>query len=242
MIGGFIVTGTAPKRVILRAIGPSLTSSGVSGVLQDPILALHGPNGSLIIENDNWKDTQAAEIEASGLAPEDDREPAIIATLQPGSYTAIVRGKDATTGVACGEIYDLDQDASSELANISTRALVQTGENVLIAGFILSGSDAAGTRVIFRGLGPSLTGRGVADALPDPTLDLRDANGARLAFNDDWMDDPVQAAEIAASGIPPEDERESAIAATLPGGPYTVIVAGKEGVTGVGLVAVYNVE
>jgi len=241
MIGGFIITGNAPKKVILRAIGPSLAARGVEGVLADPVLALHGPGGSLIIENDNWKTTQQAQIEESGMGPQNDLESAIVATLQPGSYTAIVRGQGETSGVVCGQIYDLDPTADSHLANISTRALVQTGENVLIGGFILSGSDST-ARMILRAIGPSLTSRNVSNALPDPTLDLRNRNGERVAFNDDWMDDPTQAAQIAAAGIPPSNERESAIAATLPPGAYTVIVTGKDESSGVGLVEIYNLQ
>lgn len=236
MIGGFIITGNAPKKVILRAIAPSLA---VSDALADPVLELYGSNGSLILRNDNWKETQQAQIEGTGIPPESELESAIVATLPPGSYTGIVSGNNAARGVALIEIYDLDPDSDSQLANISTRGFVQTGDNILIGGFMLGGSEA-GTRVILRAIGPSLAEHGVSNALADPTLELRNGNGERIAFNDNWRDDPVQAAAITASGISPAHERESAISATLSPGAYTVILEGKNGGTGIGLVEIYD--
>ena len=181
-IGGFIITGTAPKHVLLRAIGPSLTQSGVPNALADPVLELHGPGAFVTITNDNWRDdpVQEAAILATGIPPTNDLESAIDATLNPGAYTAIVRGKNNTSGVGLVEVYDLNQAVPAKLANISTRAFVSTGDNIVIAGFIL-GSHSGDDRIVVRGIGPSLTAAGVPNALANPTLELRDSNGALLA-------------------------------------------------------------
>ena len=235
-IGGFIITGTAPKQVLLRAIGPSLTGSGVPDALADPVLELHGPPGFVTIINDNWRDGDCA---STGLPPTDDLESEICATLDPGAYTAIVRGKNDTSGVALVEVYDLDQAAASKLANISTRAFVSTGSNIVIAGFILGGNSGA-DRIVARGIGPSLTAAGVANALANPTLELRNGNGALLIANDDWQDNPAQAAELTAAGLAPTNDLESGIATTLPPGLYTALLAGLNNGTGVGLVEVYD--
>jgi hypothetical protein len=243
-IGGFIISGTGPKTVILRAIGPSLTADGVPGALQDPTLELHNHTGALIAFNDNWRDTQQSTIQATGLAPEDNRESAIVQTLAPAAYTAIVRGKGGASGVALVEAYDLDPNANSKLANISTRGFVDTGDNVMIGGFIIGGglgvNGAGSEEVLVRGLGPSLTQRGVPNALQDPTLDLHDGNGAIIASNDNWKD--TQQSEIQATGLAPSNDRESAILATIVQGNYTAILRGKNNTTGVGLVEVYKVQ
>jgi hypothetical protein len=242
-IGGFIITGSVPKHVVVRAIGPSLTRFGFSPaeVLADPILEIHGPGNFGIITNNDWKDSQQAQIQADGLAPTNDLESAIDATLPPGNYTAIVRGNSGTppAGIALVEVYDLNTAVASKLANLSTRALVGTGGNVVIAGFIL-GNNAGDDRIIVRGLGPSLSTFGVPNPLPDPTLELRDGNGALLRANNDWQDDAAQAAQITAAGLAPSNTKESAIAATLPPGLYTAILAGLNNGTGVGLVEVYD--
>jgi hypothetical protein len=243
-IGGFIINGTDPKKVILRAIGPSLTARGVPGALQDPTLELHDHTGATIAFNDNWRDTQQSTIQATGLAPEDNRESAIVQTLAPAAYTAIVRGKGGTSGVALVEAYDVDPNANSKLANISTRGFVGTGDNVMIGGFIVGGglgvNGAGSEEVLVRGLGPSLTQRGVPNALQDPTLDLHDGNGAIIASNDNWKD--TQQSEIQATGLAPSNDRESAILAPLVQGNYTAILRGKNNTTGVGLVEVYKVQ
>ena len=243
-IGGFIINGTDPKKVILRAIGPSLTELGVPGALQDPTLELHDETGAMIAFDDNWKDTQQSVIQATGLAPGDDRESAIVQTLAPATYTAIVLGSGGTSGVALVEAYDLDPGANSKLVNISTRGFVSTGDNVMIGGFIVRGGlgvDGAGSEeVLVRAIGPSLTQRGVPNALQDPTLDLHDGNGAIIASNDNWKD--TQQSEIQATGLAPSDDRESAILATLVQGNYTVILRGKNNTTGVGLVEIYKVQ
>ena len=241
MIGGFIVTGTAPKKVIVRGIGPSLAAENVPGPLADPVLALHGPDGSRIVSNDNWKETQQSAIEATNLAPENDLESAIIATLQPGAYTAILSGRGDTTGAALVEIYDLDSPAQSGLSNISTRGQVQGGEGFMIGGFMLD-VDNSGSEVVIRALGPSLTADRITIPLADPTLDLRDANGERLVFNDDWSDDAIDAAAVTSLGLAPTGATESAIAVSLPPGAYTAIVASGDDSAGVALIEVYVVK
>ena len=168
----------------------------------------------------------------------------MVQTLAPAAYTAIVRGKGGTSGVALVEAYDLDPNANSKLANISTRGFVGTGDNVMIGGFIVGGglgvNGAGSEEVLVRGLGPSLTQHGVPNALQDPTLELHDGNGALIASNDNWK--ATQQSEIQATGLAPHDDRESAILATLVQGNYTVILRGKNNTTGVGLVEVYKVQ
>ena len=240
-IGGFIVTGLSPKKVIVRGIGPSLAAFGVPGALADPTLELHAADGSVINSNDNWKDTQQAEIEATGLMPTNDLESAIVESLDPGAYTAVLGRKDDTTGVGLVEAYDLDQSVDSELANISTRGFVDTGDNVMIGGFIVGPKQLGMARlvstVVVRAIGPSLGDFGVANPLQDPTLELHDENGTMIAFNDDWKDS--QQAEIEAAQLAPSDDRESAILIRVLSDPYTVIVRGKGDTTGVALVEVY---
>ena len=240
-IGGFIITGTAPKHVLVRALGPSLTQFGIPNVLADPVLELHGPGAFVTITNDNWRDdpVQAALIQATGIPPTNDQESAIQATLVPGAYTAQVMGKNNTEGVGLVEVYDLESAVSSKLGNISTRALVGTGDNIVIAGFIL-GRQSGDDRVIVRGLGPSLSVMGVSNVLANPTLQLRDSNGALLAANNDWQDNAAQAAELTAAGLAPTNNLESAMALTLPPGPYTAMLAGLNNGTGIGLVEVYD--
>jgi len=239
-IGGFIITGTAPKHVIMRAIGPSLVRFGITDPLADPVLELHGPAGFSTIVNDNWRDTQEAEIQATGIPPIDDRESAVIVTLVPGAYTSIVRGNGGTSGVALVEIYDLNQGVDSKLANLSTRAFVSIGDDIVIAGFQLS--DIVGLdRIIVRGIGPSLApALPASSVLANPTLELRDSNGALLIANNDWQDNPIQAAEITAAGLAPTNNLESAVFASLPPGLYTALLAGLNGETGIGVVEVYD--
>jgi hypothetical protein len=238
-IGGFIITGSAPKHVLLRTIGPSLAGSGVPDALADPVLELHGPGVFATIMNDNWRQAQETEIQATGIAPTNDLESAIDATLAPGAYTAIVRGNGNSSGVALVEVYDLNQGVDSKLANLSTRAFVNTGDNIVIAGFMLGGGTGA-DRIVVRGIGPSLTATGIPNALVNPTLELRDNNGVLLIANNDWQDDPLQASEITAAGLAPTNELESGIAATLPPGLYTALLAGVNNGSGIGLVEVYD--
>lgn len=236
MIGGFIITGTEPKRVLVRALGPTLEQFGISDALPNPMVELSGSAGS-ITSNNNWKDTQQTAIEDTGLAPPNDLEAALVVTLVPGDYTAVVRDADGGAGVGLVEVYDLAASSHARLANISTRGFVESGVNVMIGGFIL-GNNAAPARVLIRAIGPSLTQHGIADPLQDPILELFDANGALTRSNDDWRDS--QQTEIETTGLAPQSDAESAIVTTLSAAPYTAVVAGKNGLTGVGLVEVYQ--
>lgn len=239
-IGGFIITGTTPKHVLLRAIGPSLSQAGVPNVLADPVMELHFPDGFSTITNDNWRDnpSQEAAIMATGIPPTSDLESAIYANLSPGAYTAVVKGYGNTSGVALVEIYDLDKTAG-KLANISTRAFVGMNNDIVIAGFILSGASGQ-DNIVVRGLGPSLSATGVPDALADPTLELHDGNGALLVANNNWQDNALQVAELTSGGLAPTNPMESTIATMQPPGLYTVLLAGSNGGTGVGLVEIYD--
>lgn len=239
LIGGFIVSGATPKKVILRALGPSLAAFGLTGILKDPTLELHDASGATIVMNDNWREAQEAEIMATGIPPGDDLESAIVATLDPGAYTAIVQGKDNTTGTALVEAYDLDPAPDSRFGNISTRGLVGTGNNVLIGGLIVSSEESAQANVIVRALGPSLGSMGVTGVLQDPMVELHDSNGALIASDDNWRD--TQEGIISSTGLAPTDDREAAIFANLSAGAYTAVVQGQNTTTGVGLVEVYNI-
>jgi hypothetical protein len=237
LIGGFIITGTQPKRVILRALGPSLP---VAGAISDTVLELRNSSGGLIASNDDWRTDQQAEIIATGIPPSNNLESAIVATIPANNsaYTAIVRGYNNATGIGVVEAYDLDRTVNSKLANISTRGFVSTGDNVMIGGTIIVGSNPAS--ILLRAIGPSLINAGIPNALSDPTLELHDGNGTLIAFNDDWHDS--QAAEIIATGIPPTNNLESAILRTLSPGPYTAIVRGYQNLTGVALVEAYQLQ
>jgi hypothetical protein len=237
-IGGIIITGNDPKKVLLRAIGPSLSGAGIVNPLSDPVLELHAGDGSIITSNDNWRSDNQGNIEATGLAPSNDLESALIATLDPGLYTAIVSGKEGATGVGLVEAYDLDQTTVPQLGNISTRGFVETEANVMIGGFILGPDGAQSSSVLVRAIGPSLVPLGVTNALADPTLELHDSNGAVLSSNDNWRTD--HEAEIEATGLAPKNDLESTILMTLPPGGYTAIVAGSDGTTGVALVEIYR--
>jgi hypothetical protein len=244
MIGGFIITGNTPKQVLIRGLGPSLRNAGLTGLLDDPVLELRGANGNLLVQNDNWKDVQRTQIETTPFQPADDSEPVIIASLPRAAYTAVLTGKNQTTGIGLLEIYDLDPAAASQLANISTRGFVGAQNNVMIGGFILGGNppQAGSTRVAVRGLGPSLSQFGLGHLMADPTLELHDANGATLIANDNWTDDPASAALLTASGLAPTNSNESAISASLPPGQFTAILAGKNSGTGIGIIEVYNLR
>jgi hypothetical protein len=232
LIGGFIVTGSMPKELLVRAIGPSLT---LADPLANPRLELYDSTGALLESNDDWKQSPNEQaIIDSTVAPTNDLESAIIRTVPPGPYTAIVRGVGNTSGIALVEVYDLTS-AASRLANISTRGLVQTGDNVLIGGTIVLGQSAQ--KVIVRALGPSLN---IAGQLANPTLELHDADGSVIAANDDWRSS--QEAEILATTIPPPNDLESAIVATLAPGGYTAIVTGAGDTTGVALVEFYALD
>jgi hypothetical protein len=239
-IGGFIVTGSDPQRVLIRAIGPSMNVAGtpIPGRLEDPVLELHDQNRTLTNSNDNWKDApNADEIRQSGLAPTDDREAAILRSVPPGSYTAIIRGKAESTGIGLVEVYSLIPAVDSQLANISTRGVVQAGDNVMIGGFIVGNNTAT---TVIRAIGPSLKNKGLTNPLDDPMLEIHDGNGNPYAFNDDWQSDR-RADEIQADQLAPADPRESATKQTLAPGNYTAIVRGKNNSSGAALIEIYNV-
>ncbi len=238
LIGGFIITGDQPKEVIIRAIAPSLGAAGVQGALSDPVLELNGASGT-IASNDNWQQGDTSRI-PNGFAPNDPRESVVVTTLNPGSYTAVVRGAGGGIGIGLIEAYDLSPGGGAKLANISTRGPVESGANVLIGGFIAAGESSGSAQVVVRAIGPSLGAAGVNGALQDPTLELYNGNGTPIAANDNWKDS--QAAELQAIGIPPNDDREAAIVASLAPGAYTAVVGGKNGTMGVGLVEVYHVQ
>jgi hypothetical protein len=242
MIGGFIVSGNTPKKVVIRGMGPLLGGFGISDFLQDPYLELRSSGNVLLQFNDNWKDSQQTEIQNLGLAPNDDREAVIVATLTPGTYTALLTGKGGTTGVGLVEVYDVNPTADSQLGNLSTRGFVEGGNDVLIAGYVLGGNNTGNDRIAIRGLGPSLAQFGLNPVLADPTLELHDSNGMTLISNDDWATDPVSAANLALFNLQPSNPKEAAIFTSLPTGVFTAILAGKNGGSGIGIVEVYNLK
>jgi len=242
LIGGFIIQGTS-KKVVVRALGPSLQSSGLlPESLPDPTLELHDANGNTIAFNNNWQDdpNKAAQVRSAGFAPLDPRESALIQTLAASNYTAIVRGANNTSGNALVEVYDVDGQTATQLANISSRGLVRFNDNVIIGGFIIGGNNPAD--LIVRALGPSLPDSGLTDALADPILELHDGQGNLILTNDNWQQDSDQAIKLTAAGLAPPNALESALAASLNPGPYTAVVRGAHGTTGVGLVEMYNVR
>jgi hypothetical protein len=238
LIGGFIINGPDSKNVIIRGIGPSLAQF-FNGTLANPTLELF-QGSTLLQSNNDWKDTQRIEIEATGLQPSNDFESAIVRTLTPGAYTAVVRGNGNTSGIGVVEAYDLNQTANSKLANIATRGFVEAGDNVMIGGFIIGPATGSTARVVVRAIGPSLTAFGITGALQDPTVDLKDANGTTLLSNNDWQQG--QPVDIQQLNLAPTDPRESALVTTLAPGAYTAIVGGVGNTTGVGLVEVYHVQ
>ena len=236
-IAGFIVTGNTSKKVVLRGIGPSLSASGVPTPLANPTLTLYDEAANPIGANDDWKNSpDAAEIMNSGLAPKDDLESAIVATLAPGRYTVVLAGKDTQSGNGVVEAYDLNAGADSTLGNVSTRGFVGTGDNVMIAGVIIGNGE--NPIVVLRALGPTLTAAGIADPLPDPTLELYDQNGAILASNDNWKDGQPQA--VIATQLAPGDDRDAVIVSFAAPGSYTAVLRGKGTDTGVALVEAYR--
>jgi hypothetical protein len=244
MIGGFIITGNSSKTVLLRGIGPSLAQFGIpaANVLQDPVIELHRADGSVLERNDNWRESpQSNQIEGSAFQPSDEREAVILATLQPGAYSAVLSGSGGTTGIGILEIYDSSQEAGSALANISTRGFVQTGDNVMIGGFTLGGSTN-NTRIAVRGLGPSLAQFGLNNLLTDPMLELHNADGTVVITNDNWTQDPASASQLSAYGLGLQDMRESGIFTLLPSGQFTALLKGKNDGVGIGLIEIYNLK
>jgi hypothetical protein len=237
-IAGFIITGEDAKTVLIRGLGPSLAKAGLpaGALLQDPTLTLYNSSLSFPLALSWDWDSYNPVIKATGLAPEDPRESALVVTLPPGNYTAVLGSQKGGLGIGLIEVYDLSQ-TTVRLGNISTRGFIATGDNVLIGGFIVGPDFGGNARVLVRGIGPSLAT--VANRLQDPVVELHDGNGALLASNDDWK---TNEAEIEATTIPPTDDRESALVADLAPGAYTAILRGKNDSTGVGLVEFYNLH
>jgi hypothetical protein len=240
LIGGFLISGTEPKTVVLRALGPSLSSFGVTGVLSDPVLKLYNSSHTLIATNDNWQsDPHNADIQKNGLAPGNILESATFQTLAPGAYTVIVTGKDSSTGISLVQLYDLSPLSNSTLFNMSTRGNVGTGDDVMISGFTVG--DVGSTTVIVRALGPSLASFGVSGVLSDPTLTIYDSTGTAIATNDNWRDD-INAIDVQRNSLSPPNEQESALVLQLPAGEYTAVVSGANGGTGIALAEVYTLH
>jgi hypothetical protein len=240
LIGGFIISGTDPKMIVLRALGPSLSGFGVSGVLANPVLSVYNSSGTLIARNDNWQsDPNHFIVESNGLTPPNLAESALALQLAPGAYTMIVRGSDSTPGIGLVELYDISPLSHSRLGNISTRGSVGTVDNVLISGFIVG--DVGSSTVIVRALGPSLTSYGVSGVLSDPTLTIFDSSGSPIASNDNWQDD-VNWVDVRQNSLSPVDPHESALVLHLPAGAYTAVVRGANDTTGTALVEVYDLH
>lgn len=232
-----IITGNDSQDIVMWAIGPSLQSGGepVPGRLENPMIEIVDVTGTSIGSNDDWEsDPQAAVLTSLGIAPTDPQEAALFRTLDPGAYTVVVTGVNVTSGVGLAEVYDFSA-GDSRMANISTRGNIETGDNVMIGGFIIGGNDDA--KMLIRVRGPSLALL-FQRSLTDPQLDLYDAQGTRIGHNDDWKD--LQEAEITATGLAPPDDREPAISISLAPGAYTAIASGVDETTGVGLFEAYN--
>jgi hypothetical protein len=246
MIAGFIVGGSTPKTVVINVAGPSLVPFGIPNALMNPTLTLVRSSDQTVVKtNDDWQ-TQAipgdlAALQASGFKPNDTAEPAVIATLDPGAYTAIVEGVNATTGVGLVGVFEVDH-AEIPLVNISTRGQVLLGNDRMIAGFIIQGDNSKS--VVINVAGPSLVPFGIANALMNPKLTVvRSSDQSIIATNDDWQAqaNPADVAAIIATGFQPNNSAEPALLLTLPPGAYTAIVEGATGGTGVGLVGVFAV-
>jgi hypothetical protein len=237
MIGGFIMSGNAPKRMVVRAIGPSLLAAGINDSLGDPALEIRDVIGASMGQNSNWRDTQAGELIDSGLAPTNDAEAAIVEAMNPGAYTASMTGQDGGTGVGLLELYDVDPNSSTRFTNLSARGMVGTADAVMIGGFIVRGNGGQ-ARLMVRAIGPSLASSGITEPLADPRLEIRNSNGALLAENNDWRDS--QEAEILSSSLAPSDDREAATMISLGSGAYTAILQGNGGTSGVGLLEFFK--
>jgi hypothetical protein len=240
VIGGFIVSGTEPKTMVLRALGPSLSDYGVSNVLPDPVLSVYDSSGSLVGYNDNWQsDLNHSVTEANGLAPANPLESALVRTLNPGAYTVVVTGVNATSGIGLVEVYDITPLVTTKFVNMSTRGFAGTSDNVLISGFIVGDVDSA--TVVVRALGPSLASFGVSGVLSDPTLTIVDSTGSVIATNNNWQDN-INFVDVQKNGLAPPNASESALVLHLPAGAYTAIVSGADGGTGVALAEVYTLQ
>src|SRR4029077_10496420 len=241
LINGFIVTGTNPKTVVLRALGPSLSGFGISGVLADPVLSLYNSSGALVATNDNWQTDNSTFLIQNGFAPSNPLESATLQTnLAPDAYTVVVNGKNGAQGISLAEVYEIfSPGLNSKLGNISGRGFVGTGDNALISGFII-GDVGSGT-VVVRALGPSLGSFGVSDPLSDPVLTIYDSKGNVIATNNNWQDDN-HASDVQRNRLAPPNALESAVILRLPAGEYTAVVCGNNGATGNALVEVYHLD
>lgn len=240
LIAGFTIVGSDVKKVAVRAIGPSLGKAGVTEPLRDTVLELHDGSGAIVAVNDDWKETQREEIEQAQLAPTDDREAALIRTLAPGAYSAIVRGSEDATGVAVVEVYDLDGASRSVLANLSARAF-SSADSPIIGGVIVSDEGVPFNRVVVRAIGPTLQAFGIQRTLDDPMLELRDADGTLVQQNDDWQESDRRDT-LNDRGLAPQDEREAAVVATLGPGAYSAVVRGSDDTAGAALVEFYQLR
>ena len=239
LIGGFIIQGSAPATVILRGIGYSLTTAGLTNAISDPVITVYDSARAVVATNDDWfTSTNAETISSFHLDPPNSLESALFLTLNPGSYTAIVQGFSDATGVGLFELYDL-HTTSGRAGNLSTRGQVQGGDNVMIGGFIIGGSQSK--QVVVRAIGPSLSSAGIANPLADPFLELHDANGTIIQSNDNWQSGP-DAQTIISTGLAPTNAKESALLATLNPGSFTAIVRGVNGATGLALVELYDLS
>ena len=238
LIAGFIVQGSEHKRILVRGVGPSLATFGIADPLQDPTLELNASGGTLLASNDNWlQNVNAPEIVASGLAPSNPNESALLLFLPPGTYTAVLRGKGGSSGIGLLEVYDLDAGNATTVVNISTRGFVLTGDNIMIAGLIITGNETSA--LVLRGIGPSLSDVGVPSVLANPFLELHDGNGALIQANNDWRES--QEIPLQRIGLAPTNNLESAILIFVPPGNYTAVLKDADGGTGNGLVEVYNI-
>jgi hypothetical protein len=241
LIAGFVIRGTAPKKLVIRGIGPSLKGAGISDPLEHPIIELHDSAGAVMAVNDGWKASQEQEIAASGLAPADDREAAIIRSLNPGAYTAVLRGSGDTTGTGLVEVYDADTESASVLVNVSTRGFVAENSSPMIGGVIIADEGTPMNQIVARALGPSLKQAGVEKPLADPTLEVRD-RGTRLVASNDDCDEAEHADVLEENSLMPNDGGESAIASVVAPGAYTAIVRGANGASGTALVEFYHLR
>jgi hypothetical protein len=241
MIAGLIITGSGTKRVLLRALGPTLARSAapVGDVLPDPVLELHSPNGTTTT-NESWREGANAELIPEDLQPRDATEAALLVSLAPGAYTAIVRGAGGGTGNALIDAFDLDANPTASLSNVATRSFVQRGDKVMIAGFTLEGTTTKD--VFIRALGPSIAQppTSVPNVLADPLLTLFNANGDAINTNDNWQD--TQGSRIQATGLAPSAPQDAAMIVTLSAGAYTAIVSGVSDGTGNATVEVYALQ
>jgi len=248
LIEGFIVQGPSgsTKKILVRALGPFLRQFGITDALANPTLEIHDSSGATVATNNDWKNTQvgglitgdqAGEISSSGLAPTDDLESAIIANLAPGSYTAVVRGVNNTSGTGIVDAFDLSGSSPVRVVNVATRGFVQAGDKLMVAGFIVQNGSV---KAVLRAIGPSLLAVGINNALPDTTLQLRDQNGDIVMENDNWKSDQRQ--ELENTGLQPSHDLEAALVTTIPPGLYTAQVRGKNDASGTGVVEIYFLQ